>query len=56
MSSFLSVFIVALLVWRVSGFIAAYRRARLRKVDEEAEREQRKDWARRMQGRSERDK
>lgn len=56
MSSFVSVLVIALLVWRVAGFVAAYRRAKAQKATDQAEREQRKDWAKRMQGRSEQDK
>jgi heme/copper-type cytochrome/quinol oxidase subunit 2 len=53
MPSLVAVLIFTVVVWRLAGFVASYRRARARKADQQAEREQRQDWARRMQGRSE---
>lgn len=50
MQSLLSILVVFFLVWRVLGFIAAYRRGRLAAAERKAEREQKEDWARRMQG------
>lgn len=53
MSSFISALVIALLVWRVFGFVAAYRRGKSAAADRKAEQEQKADWARRMRGRSE---
>ncbi len=50
MPSFMSLLIIALLVWRLFGFVAAYRRGKSAAADRNAEREQQADWARRLQG------
>lgn len=50
MKSLLSLLVIFFLVWRGVGFIAAYRRGRQAAVEREAERKQKEDWARRMQG------
>lgn len=50
MPSFMRLLIVALLVWRLFGFVAAYRRGKAAAADCNAEREQQADWASRLQG------
>ncbi|MDF2446657.1 MAG: hypothetical protein K0S46_1893 [Moraxellaceae bacterium] len=52
MQTLLSILVIFFLVWRGLGFIAAYRRGKLAAAEREAEREQKDDWARRMQGQS----
>lgn len=56
MPSYIGLLVTALLVWRLSGFVSAYRRARSAAAEKDAEREQKQDWAERMQGRSEKRK
>lgn len=56
MPAFINVLVIGLLVWRVGGFLAAYRRSKADAAERQAEREQQQDWARRMQGRSEKGK
>lgn len=56
MQSFISFLVLAVVFWRVIGFVNAYRRTRTDAIERQAELEQKKDWARRMQGRSEKGK
>jgi hypothetical protein len=45
--------IIALLVWRLLAFVSGYLRGKSDAADRKTEREQKKDWARRMRGRNE---
>lgn len=56
MPAFINFLVLAVVFWRVVGLVKAYRRARSDALERKAEQEQKKDWARRMQGRSERGK